>query len=191
MMNWDWNLFVLLNGWAGHSRLLDATSVFLAEDAFLLFGVLLIALWVWPGALDVRRTRQRYVINAILALSGALLTAHFLGVFFYRARPFVDHVVMQLIAHPPDASFPSDHLAMAGALTIALWPVLGRARWWWIGLSLAIGLSRVLVGVHYPSDVIGGFLLGAAWGALARWAAPHLACYELRLLAVLARWHLA
>jgi undecaprenyl-diphosphatase len=190
-MNWGWNLFVLLNGWAGHSALLDAVSIFLAEDAFLLFGALLIALWVWPGSIDLRHTRQRNVINSVLALGGALLTAHFLGVFFYRARPFVDQAVTQLIAHPPDASFPSDHLAMAGALTIVLWPVLGRTRGWWIGLSLAIGLSRVFVGVHYPSDVIGGFVLGAAWGAAARWAAPYLARYELRLLAFLARWRLA
>jgi len=99
-MNWDWNFFVLLNGWAGHSALLDAVGIFLAEDAFLLFGALLIALWVWPGSIDLRHTRQRYVINGVLALGGALLTAHFLGVFFYRARPFVDRAVTQLIAHP-------------------------------------------------------------------------------------------
>lgn len=97
----DWNLTAALNAWAGRSTLLDASAIFLAEDALVLFGILLIALWVWPGSIDQRRTRQRYVLNAALALGGALLTAYFLGVFFYRARPFVDHAVTLLIAHPP------------------------------------------------------------------------------------------
>jgi undecaprenyl-diphosphatase len=127
-----------------------------------------------------------------LALGGALLTAHFLGVFFYyRARPFVDHTVTLLIAHPPDASFPSDHLAVAGALIVALWPVLGRTRWWWIGLSVAIGLARLFVGVHYPTDILGGFVLGAAWGLLALWLAPRMAAVEQRVLIWLARRRLA
>lgn len=190
-MNFDWTLFSALNAWAGHSAVLDTLGIFLAEDALVLFGLLLAAMWVWPGSIDQRRARQRHVLNAALAACGALLTAYFLGVFFYRARPFVDHAVTLLIAHPPDASFPSDHLAAAGALVIALWPVLGRARWAWIGLSAAIGLARLFVGVHYPTDVLGGFMLGAVWGLLALWLAPRAAGSEQRLLSSLARWRLA
>jgi undecaprenyl-diphosphatase len=190
-MNLDWMLFAALNARAGRSAVLDAIGIGLAEDALALFGVLLVALWVWPGTIDQRRTRQRYVLNAALALGGALLTAHFLGVFFYRARPFVDHAVTLLIAHPPDASFPSDHLAVAGALIVALWPILGRTRWVWIGLSGTIGLARLFVGVHYPTDILGGFVLGAAWGLLALRLAPRAAASERRLLTFLARWRLA
>ncbi len=166
-MNIDWSLLTALNAWAGQSAMLDTISIFLAEDALVLFGPLLVVLWAWPGSIDQRRTCQRHVLNAAFALSAALLSAHFLGVFFYRARPFVDHAVALLIAHPPDASFSSDHLAVAGALTIALWPVLGRTRWYWIGLSAAIGLARLFVGVHYPTNILGGFVIGAAWGGLA------------------------
>jgi len=187
----DWNLTAALNAWAGRSSLLDASAIFLAEDALVLFGLLLIALWVWPGSLHQRRTRQRYILNAVLALTGALLTAHFLGVFFYRARPFVDHAVTLLIAHPPDASFPSDHLTVAGVLIVALWPVLGRTRWFLIGLSIVIGLARLFVGVHYPTDILGGFVLGAAWGLLALRLAPRVAASEQRVLTFLARWRLA
>ena len=190
-MNIDWTVSAALNAWAGRSAVLDALGIGLAQYALGLFGVLLIAAWVWPGPIKQRRNRQRYVLGALLALGGALLTAHFLGVFFYRARPFVDHAVTLLIAHPPDASFPSDHLAVAGALIVALWPVLGRTRWWWIGLSVAIGLARLFVGVHYPTDILGGFVLGAAWGALALWLAPRLAATEQRVLTFLVHRRLA
>lgn len=190
-MNLDWMLFAALNAWAGRSAVLDTIAIALAEDALVLFGLLLIGLWIWPGAIDQRRNRQRYVVNAALALGGALLTAHFLGVFFYRARPFVDHVVTLLIAHPPDASFPSDHLAVVGSLIVALWPVLGRTRWWWIGLGVAIGLARLFVGVHYPTDILGGFMLGEVWGLWALWLAPRIVTQEQHLLTFLARWRLA
>jgi undecaprenyl-diphosphatase len=59
-----------------------------------------------------------------------------------------------------------------GALLIVVWPMLSK-RWQRIvaatvtvALVLAIGASRVLLGVHYPSDVIGGYILGAAWLSL-------------------------
>lgn len=190
-MNIDWTVTAALNAWAGRSAVLDALGIGLAQYALGLFGVLLIAAWVWPGPIERRRARQRYVLGAVLALGGALLTAHLLGVFFYRARPFVDHAVTLLIDHPPDASFPSDHLAVAGALIVALWPILRRTRWLWLGLSAAIGLARLFVGVHYPTDILGGFLLGAAWGLLALWLAPRLVTQEQRLLTFLARWRLA
>lgn len=190
-MNIDWTVSAALNAWAGRSAVLDAIGIGLAQYALVLFAALLIAVWIWPGPIERRRNRQRYVLGALLALGGALLTAHLLGVFFYRARPFVDHTVTLLIDHPPDASFPSDHLAVAGALIVALWPILGRTRWLWIGLSAAIGLARLFVGVHYPTDVLGGLVIGTVWGLLALRLAPHVAILEQRVLTLLARWRLA
>jgi undecaprenyl-diphosphatase len=190
-MNLDWNLFLDINHLAGQSAGLDLVGRFFAVDAFWLFGVVLIALWFWPGAVEARRAREQRVVNAAIALAFALLSAHFIGVFFYRARPFVAHAVTQLIPYPPDASFPSDHTTVAFALIVALWPVLGRTRWFWIAWGALIGLARVMVGVHYPTDVLGGALLGAAWGALALMLSPRLARVELPVIEWLAQWKLA
>lgn len=83
-----------------------------------------------------------------------------------RARPLVDDPV----SHAPGFSFPSGHSAnaMAAALVmvVLLWPLLrGGGRALAVALAVAFvvitGLDRVFLGVHYPSDVIGGFLLGA------------------------------
>ncbi len=134
---------------------------FFAEDAFLLFAALLVALWFLPAPTPVRRARQRQSLNAVIALAGALLVAHFIGDAFYRARSCVAPTVTQLIPYTPDASFPSDHSTLAFTLILALWFALGRTPWFWVVWGILIGVARVIVGVHYPTDVLGGAILGA------------------------------
>jgi len=109
----------------------------------------------------VRRARQRQSLNAVIALAGALLVAHFIGDAFYRARSCVAPTVTQLIPYTPDASFPSDHSTLAFTLILALWFALGRTPWFWVVWGILIGVARVIVGVHYPTDVLGGAILGA------------------------------
>ena len=190
-MTWDWNLFLAINQLAGQSPILDALAIFFAVDAFLVFPLLLVALWFLPAPTQVRRAHQQASINAVIALAGALLVAHFGGDWFYRARPFVAHTVTQLIPYTPDASFPSDHTTLAFTLIVALWFSLGRTRWLWVAWGALIGLARVFVGVHYPTDVLGGAFLGATWGLLALAFAPLLARIETPILERLARWRLA
>lgn len=190
-MNLDWSLFHVINQFAGHSPALDAVGIFFAADAFLLYGVLVAVLWFWPAEAETRHRHQKSVINAGLALIGALVTAYLVGVFFYRARPFVVHSVTQLFVYPADASFPSEHATLALAMTVALWRVLGRMRWFLVAWGILIAVARVFVGVHYPTDVLAGALLGAVWGLLTLIFASKLAQLEAPLLERLARWHLA
>lgn len=82
-----------------------------------------------------------------------------------RARPVVEDAV----ARAPGFSFPSGHAANTAAATTAvvilLWPIVGEtgrriAIVTGAAMVLVTGVDRVMLGVHYPSDVIGGFLLG-------------------------------
>ena len=67
------------------------------------------------------------------------------------------------------ASFPSGHTTSAFAAAVALGYMRPAWRWWLLAAAVTIGLSRVLVGAHYPSDVVGGAALGSAVAvALAR-----------------------
>jgi undecaprenyl-diphosphatase len=91
-----------------------------------------------------------------------------------RPRPVVDHPVATAMGH----SFPSGHAMSSvvtyGALLLVFLPlVTGRWRHLTVGLIsvliLGIGTSRLLLGVHFVSDVVGGWILGLAWllGAVA------------------------
>jgi membrane-associated phospholipid phosphatase len=70
-----------------------------------------------------------------------------------------DHLPAALIHAPASTSFPSSHAAMAAAAAMVLPPVVAPA-------AVAMAASRVYLGVHYPSDVGAGVLVGVACGAV-------------------------
>jgi membrane-associated phospholipid phosphatase len=121
-------------------------------------------------AIAGRGTLARDVGGAALAAwTGAQLTKPLLG----RPRPYELDEAARLVAVPAGSSWPSGHAALAAAMASALAPALPRrAR---IGAATTVGLvglSRAYVGVHHPSDVVGGIGLGvlaaAVWSAARR-----------------------
>jgi undecaprenyl-diphosphatase len=94
-----------------------------------------------------------------------------------RARPFVAHPQIQPLYVVHSSSFPAGHAATAFAGATLLSYVAPRASPGFLLLAVAIGFSRVYVGVHYPGDVGAAALIGAAVGVgaivLLRWASRH------------------
>jgi undecaprenyl-diphosphatase len=83
-----------------------------------------------------------------------------IGLVYYRPRPFINHHVHMLLPHVVDSSFPSDHATASMAIAVAIWLYNRKLGTPLIVIALLIGLSRVYVGHHYPTDVLGGFIIG-------------------------------
>lgn len=86
-----------------------------------------------------------------------------------RDRPFqVDRTITVIDAMPQSRSFPSGHAAMAVAGAIAGARLIPMSAWVWWPLGALVAISRVYIGVHWPSDVIAGAIIGllTAWFVL-------------------------
>lgn len=83
-----------------------------------------------------------------------------------RPRPAFDRDHPHHLRRPTDTSFPSGHAASAATMAMLLAEDGWGPLWW--AIALTIGASRVHVGVHHPSDVVAGLVIGAGFGLLAR-----------------------
>jgi len=119
--------------------------------------------------LDV--TLCRFVLGLALALAGAAISK----AMFALPRPFVVLGDAVYRAHSaPDSRYtmPSGHSVYVGVLVAALWPALGWAgRIGLLVFAAAVGWSRLVLGAHFPMDVIAGLALGGACtAAVGSWA---------------------
>ncbi|WP_329135692.1 phosphatase PAP2 family protein [Streptomyces sp. NBC_00670] len=165
--NPDVELLYDINGLAKDApHWFDRVMEFIGEYGLLLAMVVLV-LWCWWG---VRRRGGDGAASSVAALVWAPLAA---GVavlvnvpirgFVERPRPFVDHDGLDvLVDGKNDFSFVSDHATLTMAIAVGLFVANRRFGMAGIGLALLEGFCRVYMGVHYPTDVVGGFALGTA-----------------------------
>jgi membrane-associated phospholipid phosphatase len=127
--------------------------------------MLLAAIWlVWRG-----HWRAGLVMAVVPAVAGA--TSSILKEAFGRARPDV----VPHLDPVASLSYPSGHAVNAAAILLLIALLGGRGRKGWIAAALAgavlIGGSRLALGVHWPSDVAGGWLWGAGFALTGLWLA--------------------
>ena len=154
----------------GRWAALDDFMKFAANDLIVIAGLVFVLLWL-------RRDGLRAGLAGGIGAGIAVGIAYAIGGVWARTRPFVHYHWVPLISHGRDPSFPSDHLSALGALTIAAW-IGWRRLGGVVGLmALLVAIARVYVGVHWPGDVIGGFVIGGVvafgvWKLLAAATGP-------------------
>ena len=160
----DRAILLWLNGGAGRVAPLDRLVEWLASDylvtTFLGLGLVII----WFGTIDpaARMKRQIGVLTALGSVGLANLAVLIINGYHFRDRPFVDLDVTLLFYRPTDSSMPSNSAASFIGLAAAVWGFDRRAGAVLLAAAAAHAILRVYAGVHYPSDVVAGALIGVA-----------------------------
>lgn len=144
---------------------LDALFITITNSAFVISAgtVLCYLLFAVKTRSNIQLRRQGILL--LVSLAGAELIATILKYALNRPRPFILHPEIEKLSGGGSPSFPSGHTTDAFAVATAvllLFPqkIWGRLTMFW---AFAVAYSRLVLGVHYPSDVFGGVLIGAGW----------------------------
>lgn len=166
----DQNLFLAMNGI--HFSWLDQFMVFLSGQ---FIWIPLIAFFIWKAKVTMdRRHLGLFIVFIILTLVLSDVTSSYLFKnIFNRMRPCRVAELKPLIYQFGQKcggkfGFVSSHAANSAALVMFALSALkltGFFRWFWT-MPLMVGLSRIYLGVHYPGDIIGGFLVGIFWATI-------------------------
>ena len=157
------HIFLLLNADAQASAFSIWLGRTLAE--WPVFIALLLVALAWYRQTDRKLFAQRAVVTTALAMGMALA----IRCTYYNPRPFVLGLGRMLIEHDATTSFPSFHATFLFSLALPLFAqrsVSGTALAILL-LGVAIAWARIFVGVHYPLDMAGAFVVSAVAAAIA------------------------
>jgi undecaprenyl-diphosphatase len=165
----DTSVLHTLNGFLVRHDGVEDPLVFYVNLAEILFLAMLVLAFLLAGRRrpEIRRAAVAAGLSAGLGLAAAQVITRIVD----RPRPFVAHPAsVHLFAHhAADPGFPSDHATAAFAIGVAL--LLRNRRWGAVVLVFAtiLAVGRVAMGVHYPTDVIGGAVLGTLAALVLFW----------------------
>lgn len=158
----DYRLAHTLDRFGAHHDTFEDCLRAYVKVSEILFVLVVAVLLLAPG--PRRALNRRAGVAAAASVAVALALAHVIAIAVDRPRPFVAHAISihPFLTHAADPSFPSEHATGAFAIATAV-----ALRLPWRGvvllvLAAVVALGRVFLGLHYPSDVLAGALLGAA-----------------------------
>jgi undecaprenyl-diphosphatase len=157
----DWSVVHAINAGVATRDWLEDPITQLGGLAVALYAVVTIGLWFLARPYGDLKWKLACA-TALVAAAVAMLGNQAISRIWDRPRPYETHParVHLLSAPSPDPSFPSDHAAAAFAIGFAVLAFSRRGGLMFLVAATLIGLSRVALGMHYPSDVLAGAVVG-------------------------------
>ena len=166
LANTDHSVFYFFYNFSGQSRLVDTLIIFCGE--YLIYLVVLFIFWhayrMWRR--NGLKALIPYVEAAIAVVIARGVLVPLIHVFYDRVRPLLALSLSHNLIVDSGASFPSGHTIIMFALATAIYFYDRRFGWFLFVLGALVGIGRVAGGVHYPTDILGGAILGIIVGWL-------------------------
>jgi undecaprenyl-diphosphatase len=165
----DTGVMNFVNQLSQHSLIFDNLVVFLAGNKLLKGGVLVAVLWWGWFESDERLTHNRiHIVASLLSCIVAMALARALALTLpFRLRPFHEEGLTFLLPYGMQpilegwSSFPSDHATLFFSLSTGLLFISRKAGIFALSYTLIlIALPRIYLGLHYPTDIIAGAIIG-------------------------------
>lgn len=168
------SIFRYLNSFAGRNEFFDAVIIFSAEWLpWVLVSGLVVFLFVHSHKIGMSlseifyswKLRTKELVMIIFSALFALVLAEVVKYFYASPRPFeILSNINLLFSHGGGDSFPSGHATFFAALAAAVFSYHKKLGVAFIVGALLIGFGRIMAGIHFPIDILAGFILGAAVG---------------------------
>lgn len=157
----------LINSPVKNNILFDAFAILITNYG--IFAIILFVIFQWPSRIDRSHVRHTCLVAGLSFFAGLGLNQIIL-LFLHRVRPYDAGISHLIVPRSADWSFPSDH-ATASIAVVAAFGLLGlRGRAWLLGcLAFLVCWSRVYVGTHYVTDILGGAVTGWIAAITVRW----------------------
>ena len=155
MQYMDLKTFNFLHSFAGRGTFIDFFVVFFAKylSYFLVLAALFFLFYVIKSSFRLRFYVLFFTILTLILSRGVLVSV--IRFFYHKPRPFTALEFAPLVSSG-SFSFPSGHAAFFFALALVIFSFNKRWGWWFLGLSFLNGVARVVAGLHWPSDILGG-----------------------------------
>lgn len=152
------SLFSWINVSAEASNASINFAIFIAND--LLYCMIALFAWFWLRG-DYQIKKQ--ILKAFIFTSIVIFISQCISHIYYHPRPFVMDVGRTLIYHSPNGSFPSDHMLIFSSIAFSyFFSTYRKLGIFLIMLAWLVAWSRIYVGVHFPLDMLGAFVLAFA-----------------------------
>jgi len=158
-MSFDIYVFQLLGSLADKNWILDALFIFFAKYA--VYFLFLLAIFIGWRMDNWRKKIYFFLLSLTSLIVSRGIVVEILKYAFQRQRPADYFQLEEVIVHGSSFAFPSGHTAFLFALSFSFWFFNKKWAWTFAGLSLLVGLSRIVTGAHWPTDIIFAILIGA------------------------------